>query len=59
MNVLNAAITKPTSRQEKKVNELLRYHQILVDMNGVAYVDPSRLEAKEAFERAFSEIFGD
>ena len=47
-----------TNEQNEKVNELMRQYNILVDSNGVAYIDTKQVkDAQEAFEEAFSEIF--
>ena len=47
-----------TEEQNEKVNELMRQYNILVDSNGVAYIDREQVkDAQEAFEDAFSKIF--
>lgn len=54
----NAVITKPTSRQNQKINSLLKDFKILVSANGEAHIERQEyLDAKTEFNRKFSEIF--
>ena len=55
MNVRNVDITKPTGRQNRQIESLLRDYRVLINTDGIATIQ-RRVVTKE-FERKFAEIF--